>query len=88
MNEWLSFHKENYLKFMRSEFRNFMLSRKSCYPGPLCNKELPDLIYHILISRLIKSFISAVLTKVFYRETLLKKNFDILPDIFRLNTKF
>ena len=39
---------------MRSEFRNFTLCCKSYYPGPLCNKELPDLIYHILISRLIK----------------------------------
>ena len=88
MNEWLSFHKENHLTFRRSEFWNFTLCRKSYYPGPLCNKELPDLIYHILISRLIKSFISAVLTKLFYRETLVKKNVDILPQPLGKNENF
>ena len=71
---------------METGLQNSELCHKGYYPGPLCSEELPDLIYYILNSRLTKSFISAVFTKLSNHETLKKTNIDILPYIVVLNT--
>ena len=59
-----------------------------CHLGPLRNKELPDLIYKIVILRLIKSLISAVLRKrIFDYENLDETNIGISPCIVKLCTQ-